>query len=163
MGVGVAVRLGVETEPKYPAPRYGLGLGVAGDGSAPLCDTTFGDSLGTGADAASPLILLLPLPALLEEGAIAKAVSVALPADPAADVAGVCEGALPEALGLDADGAGAESVVGEARGTTGLLPGVVPGEDGGTGTLLCMHIRTVFSRKHAVVREEARAGEYLER
>ena len=99
---------------------------------------TLGDSLGAGADAASPL----PLPALLEDGELAEALSLALLAGPGADVAGVCEGALLEALGLDADGPGAESVVGEARVTTGLLPGVVPGEEGGTGTSLCMHTST---------------------
>ena len=119
---------------------------------------TLGESLGTGADAAS---LLLPLPALLEDGARAEPLSLALPADPGVEVAGVCEGALPEALGLDADGAGAESVIGEARGTTEVLPGVVPGEDGGTGTSLCMHICTVFSRNNAVVVGGLHAGEYV--
>ena len=97
-----------------------------------------GESVGGGADAAWPL--LLPLPTLLEDGAVAEALSLVLPAGPGADM----PGALLEAPGLDADGAGAESVVGEAGGTTGLLPGVVPGEDGGTGTSLCMNICTAF-------------------
>ena len=141
--------MGAEIEPKYPALlRNGLGLGLAEEGTAPLSDMT----LGAGADAASPL--LLPLPGLLEDGGLAEPLSLALLAGPGADVAGVCEGALPEALGLDADGPGAESVVGEARGTTGLLPGVVPGEEGGTGTSLYMHTCTPYkSRQHAVMGE----------
>lgn len=126
-------------DPKRPAPRLWLGLGLTEEGSAPLCDMTLGDSLGAGADAASALLLPLAVALVLEEGALAKPVSLAVaPAvGPGAVVAGVCEGALLGAPGLAVDGA--EPVVGEARGTTVLLPGVVPGEDGGTGTSLCMH------------------------
>ena len=96
-------------------------------------------------------MLLPPLPfitlpvLILEDGALAEPVSVTPAAVPLADCPGVGAGvgALgSEGPGLDTDGAGAEAVpppplVG-ARGTTGRLPGVVPGDDGGTGTSLCM-------------------------
>ncbi len=59
-------------------------------------------------------------------------------------VAGAWARLLPDAPGLDdaEDGAGARAVglpVAGARGTTGDLPGVVPGGVDGTGTSLCKH------------------------
>ena len=98
-----------------------------------------------------PLLLLYPLllveigtlaevlpPLLLAVGADAELVGVR--------VAGAGAGALSKALGLDGEGAGAEPVepapVGGVRGTTEVLPGVVPGEAGGTGTSLCRHHQT---------------------
>lgn len=134
-----------EIDPKLPAPRFGFRLELAEERSVtiPLCDMTLGESLGAGADAASALLLPLAVALVLEEGTLAKPVSLAvvLAVGPGAVVAGVWVGVLLDAPGLDVDGpgAGAELVVGEGRGTTELLPGVVPGEDGGTGTSLCMH------------------------
>lgn len=88
----------------------------------------------------------------LEDGALAELepLLAALAAGPVADWPGVGAGvgAVPEGPGLDPDGAGAGArvpvppVVG-AKGTTELLPGVVPGDDGGTGTLLCTRRYTI--------------------
>lgn len=98
------------------------------------------------------LELLLPLllyPLLLEAGALAKPLPpFVLDVGADAELAGVrIAGArtFPEAPGLEEEGAGAEVVdpppVGVVIGTTEVLPGVVPGEDGGTGTSLCTHHR----------------------
>lgn len=97
-----------------------------------------------------PTFIMLPL-LRLEDEAFAEPVSVTLAVGPLADCPGVGAGvgalpegpgALPGGPGLDTDGAGAEAVVPPpvvgAKGTTGFLPGVVPGADGGTGTSLCM-------------------------
>ena len=131
-------------DPKRPVPRLGLGLGLVEEAPAPLCDMTLGESLGAGADAASALLLLLPCPATALLLAVALVLEEGALVGPGAVVAGVCEGALLEAPVLDVDGTGAELVVGEGRGTTGLLPGVVPGEDGGSGTSLCMQMSAAY-------------------
>lgn len=94
----------------------------------------------------SLLLVVLPPPEL-EDGAVAKLLPLpVLAVGPDAELVGVSSdgvGALLEALGLDEEGAAAGAVtpppVAGVRGTTEALPGVVPGEDGGTGTSLCMH------------------------
>lgn len=106
-----------------------------------------------------PTLVTLPL-LRVEDGAFAEPVSVTLALGPLADCPGVGAGveALPEGPGLDTDGAGPEAVVPPpvvgAKGTTGRLPGVVPGDDGGTGTSLCMCTNAAYIAEDCIEAEQ---------
>lgn len=121
-----------------PPPPTELGLGPPAK-PLPLLE------LGLGPFALALLLSLLPPPVL---GGTAPAEPLPLLAPGVGpdtelvgvSVAGAWARLLPDAPGLD--GAGARAVglsAAGVRGTTGDLPGVVPGGVDGTGTSLCRH------------------------